>query len=73
MIVDVTDDMLVMKEEIFGPIMPIKTYRKIDDAIQYINNRSKPLSLYYFGQDKTEETHPVTQRILELFGGEILD
>ena len=63
MIVDVTDDMLVMKEEIFGPIMPIKTYRKIDDAIQYINNRSKPLSLYYFGQDKTEETHVLENTI----------
>ena len=63
MIVDVNDDMLVMKEEIFGPIMPIKTYRKIDDAIRYINNRSKPLSLYYFGQDKTEEIHVLENTI----------
>jgi len=38
-----------MKEEIFGPILPVITYDEIDEAIKFINDRDKPLSLYYFG------------------------
>jgi coniferyl-aldehyde dehydrogenase len=50
-ILDVTDDMTVMREEIFGPILPIVTYRDIDDAIAYVNGRPRPLALYYFGRN----------------------
>jgi len=50
-ILDVTDDMMVMREEIFGPILPIVTYRDIDDAIAYVNGRPRPLALYYFGRN----------------------
>lgn len=39
----------VMKDEIFGPILPIVTYQTIDEAIKYIKDGDKPLSLYYFG------------------------
>lgn len=39
-----------MTEEIFGPILPIHTFNKIDDAINFINDREKPLTLYYFGK-----------------------
>lgn len=46
------DDMLVMQEEIFGPILPIKTYEKIDDAIAYVNDHPRPLALYYFDDDQ---------------------
>jgi len=49
LIVDTTDAMRVTQEEIFGPILPIVTYRTIDDAISYINARPRPLALYYFG------------------------
>lgn len=42
----VSDDMLVMQEEIFGPILPILTYSTIDDALRIINTREKPLALY---------------------------
>jgi len=49
-----TDDMAVMKEEIFGPALPIKTYRTIDDAIAYVNAHERPLALYYFGSDEAE-------------------
>lgn len=38
-----------MKEEIFGPILPVRTYRAMDDAIDFINARPRPLALYYFG------------------------
>lgn len=39
-----------MKEEIFGPILPVRTYRDIDEVINYINERDRPLALYYFGE-----------------------
>ncbi len=48
-VLNATDDMAVMKEEIFGPILPIVTYRAIEDAIDYVNARPRPLALYYFG------------------------
>ena len=54
-ILGVNSDMLVMQEEIFGPIIPVKTYSKIEDTVDYINGHERPLGLYYFGNDKTEE------------------
>ena len=45
---NVTDEMNVMKEEIFGPILPIITYSQIDEAIAYVNKKERPLALYYF-------------------------
>lgn len=52
---NVTDDMKVMQEEIFGPILPVKTYASIDEAVDYVNDHDRPLGLYYFGTDKAEE------------------
>jgi len=43
-------DAPVMKEEIFGPILPVFTFSKIDEAIAFINERDKPLVIYYFGK-----------------------
>jgi coniferyl-aldehyde dehydrogenase len=48
-VTDVTDEMAVAREEIFGPILPVLPYRSIDDAISYINTRPRPLALYFFG------------------------
>uniref|UniRef100_A0A6Q2WS11 Aldehyde dehydrogenase n=1 Tax=Esox lucius TaxID=8010 RepID=A0A6Q2WS11_ESOLU len=48
---DVTGDSKVMQEEIFGPILPIITISGVDEAIQFINDREKPLALYVFSQD----------------------
>ncbi len=55
MVINPNDEMLVMQEEIFGPIMPIKTYTKIDQVIDYINQHDRPLGLYYFGHNRNEE------------------
>ncbi|HVN05606.1 MAG TPA: coniferyl aldehyde dehydrogenase [Bryobacteraceae bacterium] len=44
----VRDEMAVMQEEIFGPLLPLVTYRSLDEAIAYINARPRPLALYYF-------------------------
>ncbi|WP_369601137.1 coniferyl aldehyde dehydrogenase [Hahella sp. SMD15-11] len=52
---NVTDDMTVMQEEIFGPLLPIIPYTDIIDAIAFINARPRPLALYYFGYDKAEQ------------------
>jgi coniferyl-aldehyde dehydrogenase len=51
LVVDPADDLSVMHEEIFGPVLPVKTYAGIDEAIDYINARPRPLALYYFGAD----------------------
>lgn len=55
LIIDPSDDMSVMQDEIFGPILPVKTYESINDAIDYVNDHPRPLGLYYFGTDKDEE------------------
>lgn len=39
----------LMKDEIFGPILPVVTYETIEEAIKFVNDRDKPLCLYYFG------------------------
>jgi len=54
LILNPTDDMKVMQEEIFGPLLPVKSYRQIDEAIDYINAHDRPLGLYYFGSDAAE-------------------
>ncbi|MDG5501002.1 coniferyl aldehyde dehydrogenase [Marinobacter sp. BGYM27] len=52
LVLNPTDEMTVMQDEIFGPILPVVTYGSIDEAIDYINNRPRPLAMYYFGYDK---------------------
>lgn len=62
----VTSDSAIMQAEIFGPILPILTYQSLDEAIAFIHQRPKPLSLYLFSEDEN-----ATQRVInELsFGG----
>lgn len=49
---DVTFDDAVMKEEIFGPVMPVLTFNNIDEVIDIVNGHAKPLALYIFSSDK---------------------
>lgn len=65
-----TDDMTVMQEEIFGPILPVRTYQHIDDAIGEVNRRDRPLGLYYFGSDAGERRRVMDRTIS---GGVTLD
>ena len=55
LVLDPADDLDVMREEIFGPVMPVKPYDTVDDTINYINDKPRPLGLYYFGDDAGEE------------------
>jgi coniferyl-aldehyde dehydrogenase len=54
LILNPTDDMKVMQEEIFGPVLPVKTYGSIGEATGYVNSHDRPLALYYFGTDEGE-------------------
>lgn len=55
LLLNVSDDMTVMQDEIFGPVLPIVPYRGIEQAFAYINQRPRPLALYYFGYNKGEQ------------------
>jgi coniferyl-aldehyde dehydrogenase len=60
LILNPNDNMKIMQDEIFGPLLPVKTYDKVDEAISYVNDHPRPLGLYYFGQDKTEQDRVLT-------------
>jgi acyl-CoA reductase-like NAD-dependent aldehyde dehydrogenase len=46
------EETILMQDEIFGPILPIRTYEKLDEAIEYVNDHPRPLALYYFDHDQ---------------------
>ncbi|HET6387840.1 coniferyl aldehyde dehydrogenase [Hyphomicrobium sp.] len=54
-VLNVTDDMAIMQEEVFGPALPVMTYRNLDDAIGYVNRKPHPLALYYFGKNSEDQ------------------
>jgi coniferyl-aldehyde dehydrogenase len=60
LVLDTNEQMQVLREEIFGPLLPIKTYRDFSTAIDYINTQQRPLAAYYFGEDASER-----QQVLE--------
>lgn len=60
LVLKATEDMAVMREEIFGPVLPLMRYGQIDEAIDYVNAHDRPLGLYYFGADNAEQ-----KRVLE--------
>jgi coniferyl-aldehyde dehydrogenase len=58
-----TDEMTVMQEEIFGPLLPVRTYSTVDGAIDEVNRRDRPLGLYWFGQDEAEQRRVLDRTI----------
>jgi coniferyl-aldehyde dehydrogenase len=52
LVLEPSDDLSVMQDEIFGPVLPVKSYRTLDEAIAYINDHPRPLALYYFGYER---------------------
>ncbi|MEL6258288.1 MAG: coniferyl aldehyde dehydrogenase, partial [Pseudomonadota bacterium] len=54
LVLEPTDDMTIMQDEIFGPILPIKSYTETAEAVAYVNANPRPLGLYYFGEDLAE-------------------
>ncbi|WOJ97574.1 coniferyl aldehyde dehydrogenase [Congregibacter brevis] len=55
LLVNPPEDSKVMEEEIFGPLLPIRTYKDFSETIDYVNAHPRPLGAYYFGKDKAEE------------------
>ena len=53
-ITNVTEDMRVMQEEIFGPVLPVKGVDSVDEALNYVADGPRPLALYYFDSDKKQ-------------------
>ncbi len=55
LLLDVNDEMRVMQDEIFGPLLPIVPYDDFGQALAYVTARPRPLALYYFGYDRAEQ------------------
>jgi len=50
-----TEDMKIMQEEIFGPVLPVKEYDDFEETVNYVNSKDRPLGLYLFSKDKNKE------------------
>ena len=62
-LLDPDEKLRVMKEEIFGPLLPIVSYDTPDEAIRYVNERPRPLALYWFGEDRKRREDMLHQTI----------
>ncbi|RZJ12740.1 MAG: coniferyl aldehyde dehydrogenase [Rubrivivax sp.] len=61
LLLDVPAEATVMQEEIFGPLLPIVGYDRVDDAIAHVNRGERPLALYWFGRDSAARDHVMAQ------------
>ena len=52
-VMDVTDEMEIMQREVFGPLLPVKTYRDRQEIIDYIDSHHRPLAFYVYTNDKS--------------------
>ena len=63
LLIDPPDDLAVMREEIFGPILPILSYDGLDQAIEHINSRPRPLALYYYGSREADRDKVLSRTV----------
>ncbi len=63
LLLGVDDDMAVMRDEIFGPVLPVLGYDTLDEAIAYVNRHPRPLALYWFGNDAAHRDQVLRQTI----------
>jgi coniferyl-aldehyde dehydrogenase len=63
LVLDVTDEMTILREEIFGPLLPVKTYRDLDEVIAYVNAKDRPLGFYVFTNDRAREEKLLTSTL----------
>ena len=61
LVLDAKPEMRLMQDEIFGPILPILTYRAIDEAVDYVNAHPRPLAFYLFDHDKSRRQKVLSQ------------
>jgi coniferyl-aldehyde dehydrogenase len=62
-VVDPPPDSALMREEIFGPVMPVVAYDTLADAISMVNAGPRPLALYFFGDDRREQERVLSQTV----------
>jgi coniferyl-aldehyde dehydrogenase len=55
LVLGANDRMRIMQEEIFGPLLPVLTYRDLDEVIRYVNSKDRPLGFYVFTNDSARE------------------
>ena len=63
LVLDVSDGMQIMREEIFGPLLPVVPYDSLDQALDYINRGERPLALYWFGKSTAERERVLADTI----------
>ncbi|MFV2090974.1 MAG: coniferyl aldehyde dehydrogenase, partial [Pseudomonadales bacterium] len=60
LVINTDDQLQLMQDEIFGPVLPVKGYGEMDETIDFVNHNPRPLGLYYFGQDDKEQQRVLT-------------
>lgn len=63
LLTNVPGDVMAMQEEIFGPVLPVVTYRTVDEAIGFVNARPRPLALYLFDRRRDVVDHVMRQTV----------
>jgi coniferyl-aldehyde dehydrogenase len=63
LVLDATDEMKILQEEIFGPLLPVKTYRDLDEVIAYVNANDRPLGFYVFTNDRARQEKLLTSTL----------
>ncbi|MBK9138355.1 MAG: coniferyl aldehyde dehydrogenase [Verrucomicrobia bacterium] len=63
LLLNVTEEMAVMREEIFGPLLPVETYESLEEAIRRVNARPRPLALYFFGERAVDRERVLQETI----------
>ena len=63
LVLDPPDDAVIMRDVIFGPLLPVRTYSDIDEVLDYVNRRDRPLGLYLFTNDKALQDRVVKNTI----------
>lgn len=61
LVLNITDDMKIAQDEIFGPLMIVQPYRSLDEAIDYVNDRPRPLALYYLDWNSDRANQVITR------------
>lgn len=61
LVLEVHDGMRIMQEEIFGPLLPLKTYRALEEVVEYIKDRDQPLALYLFTRQPEVQRQIIAQ------------
>jgi coniferyl-aldehyde dehydrogenase len=60
LLLDVQPDMAILREEIFGPLLPLVPYDTLGEALAFVNARPRPLALYWFGRDRARQRQVLT-------------